>query len=255
MKSYRLVLEYDGSRFEGWQLQPGEHRTVQGVLGSALERLASGSARITGAGRTDSGVHAEGQVACVRVDTRLTPDELQRALNGLLPSDVAVLSAEAAPAGFDARRDAISKLYRYRIWNGARRSPLRAARALEVRGRLDLPAMRTAASALVGEHDFASFQAAGSDVGCSVRRLSRCEILGQAGGDLEIECEGSGFLRHMVRNIAGTLIEVAQGRRAADSIGALLAARSRSLAGPTAAAHGLTLVRVDYAPAEPPVSA
>lgn len=246
MGHFRLVLEYDGSGFEGWQVQPGEHRTVQGELIAALERISKGRVRVTGAGRTDTGVHAEGQVAGVRADTRLTPQELQRALNGLLPSDLAVLAAEAVSDTFDARRGAVSKLYRYRIWNGPSRSPLRASRALHVPQPLDLDAMRRAAAVLEGLHDFASFQAAGSTVECTERLLGRCELLGEPGGELVLECEGSGFLRHMVRNIAGTLLEVGLGRRTAESMGALLEARSRDLAGPTAAAHALTLVRVDY---------
>lgn len=246
MASFRLILEYDGREFEGWQTQPGDHRTVQDTLARALERITGRVARVTAAGRTDSGVHAEGQVASVHAETGLAPEALQRALNGVLPADLAVVSAVTAPVDFDARREALSKLYRYQVWNGTRRSPLRAARMLEVFGRLDLDAMRVAAAALVGVHDFASFQAAGSSVGCTLRELLRCEWLGQEGGEIALECEGTGFLRHMVRNIAGTLIEVGRGRRTPESLCALLASRDRGLAGPTAPAHALTLVRVAY---------
>jgi tRNA pseudouridine38-40 synthase len=191
-------------------------------------------------------VHAEGQVAAVQVSRDFSAEALKRALNGVLPKDVVVLAAEPVSERFDPRRGAVSKLYRYCIWNGPERSPLRSPRHLEVPQALDVAAMGVAARALEGRHDFASFQAAGSAVECTVRTLSRCQMLGEAGSELRIECEGSGFLRHMVRNIAGTLLEVGLGRRPQDSMPSLLAARSRDLAGPTAAARGLTLVRVDY---------
>ena len=247
MPTFRLVLEYDGRDFEGWQLQPGDRRTVQGTLSQAVARITGAPpGRLAGAGRTDSGVHAEGQVAALRVDTSLDAAALQRALNGVLPPDVAVVSVEVAPDDFDPRRGAVSKLYRYQVWNAPRRSPLRVARALHVPQPLDVGQMNAAGAALVGRHDFASFQASGSSVVCTVRDLGRCEWLGESGGDLALECEGSGFLRHMVRNLAGTLLEVGLGRRRADSIPELLSARDRGLAGPTAAACALTLVRVDY---------
>ncbi len=246
MGTWRLTLEYDGSGFEGWQRQPEGHRTVQAVLEEALSRLVGAPVAVTGAGRTDAGVHAEGQVASARFEARLAPGELRRALNAGLPEDVAVRALEPAPDGFDARRDARAKLYRYRIWNGPTRSPLRAPRSESVRVRLDLAAMRDAAGRLRGEHDFASFQAAGSSVVTTRRTLHRVDVLGRAGHAIRIEVEGDGFLRHMVRTLAGTLLEVGRGRREPGSMGAVLAARTRSAAGPTAAARGLTLVRVDY---------
>jgi tRNA pseudouridine38-40 synthase len=248
MPNFKLVLEYDGTDFEGWQVQPGASRTVQGVLADALERITGEAVRVTGAGRTDSGVHAEGQVASVRPETRLDAGELARALNGNLPRDVAVRAAVEVPDAFDARRCALSKLYVYRIWNGGQRSPLRARRALTVQQPLDVAAMARAGAHLVGEHDFSSFQATGSDVVSPVRRLTRLEVLGASGEEIRLEVEGGGFLRHMVRNIAGTLIEVGKGWRAAESLPALLAARDRGQAGDTAQARGLTLVRVDYPP-------
>jgi tRNA pseudouridine38-40 synthase len=239
------VLEYDGREFEGWQVQAGSHRTVQGVLLQALEQVTGRPARVTGAGRTDAGVHAEGQVASVRVETGLEPGALERALNGVLPRDVAIVSLARAPDGFDARRCARSKLYRYRVWNAPSRSPLRAWRSLFVPRPLDLEAMRRAGRSLVGEHDFSSFRAAGSAVQSSVRTLTRLEILGEPGGEILLEFEGDGFLRHMVRNLVGTLLEVGRGRREAASMPRLLAALDRTQAGPTAPAHGLYLVRVD----------
>lgn len=247
MPAFKLTLEYDGTGFEGWQVQAGGRRTVQGALEEAIGRVTGARAAVTGAGRTDAGVHAEGQVASAAVETRLPPAELQRALNAVLPEDVAVIGLAAAPDGFHARRDARWKVYRYAIWNGPQRSPLRARTHLRVGARLDLAAMRDAAATLVGTHDFASFQAAGSSVASTVRTLARVEVRGAERGDVAIEVQGSGFLRHMVRTLAGTLIEVGTGKRPPGSMPAVLAARRRAAAGPTAAARGLTLVRVEYA--------
>ena len=245
-RTFKLVLEYDGAAFEGWQKQPGGHRTVQGELIAALERLGTGALRVMGAGRTDAGVHAEGQVASVSMETALDAGTLLRALNGGLPRDLAVVSCEDAPPGFDARRDATGKHYRYRIWNGAVRSPLRRSRSHAVPRPLDLGAMAQAAAALVGTHDFACFQAAGSEVPHTVRTLRRCDVSGHSGAGVVLDLVGDGFLRHMVRNVAGTLIQVGLGQRGADTMPTLLAGRDRGAAGPTAPAHGLTLVSVAH---------
>jgi len=252
MPNFKLVLEYDGSGFEGWQVQPAGRRTVQGCLVAAVERICGGAPRVTGSGRTDAGVHAEGQVASVLCDTRLGPEELRRAINGNLPRDVVVISLESAPEHFDARRHASSKLYRYCVWNGPQRAPLRAARSYHVPAPLDRDAMVKAAGELTGPHDFACFQATGSGVGSTQRTIFRLDVLGEPGAEIVFEVEGSGFLRHMVRNVAGTLVEVGQGRRSSESMAALLEARDRGLAGPTAPPAGLSLVRVDYPDPLPP---
>jgi len=244
---YRLTVEYDGRRFEGWQLQPGERRTIQGALHEALRRVTGESARAVGAGRTDAGVHAEAQVAGVGLEREVDPHWLRRALNGVLPVEVAVVGCERVSDDFHARYDARSKLYHYRVWNGRDRSPLRSARSYWVRRPLDLAAMHQAAEALRGKHDFQSFRAAGSEVRSSVRTLHRVELAGQAGAAIELFVEGDGFLRHMVRILAGTLVEVGLGRRSPDTIPALLAARDRARAGRTAPPHALTLVSVNYA--------
>ncbi|MEE9607179.1 MAG: tRNA pseudouridine(38-40) synthase TruA [Myxococcota bacterium] len=246
MPTFRLTLEYDGSDFQGWQVQPVGRRTVQGALETALARISGQPVRAIGAGRTDAGVHAEGQVASFRSDASPEGDALRRALNGVLPRDVAVLAAERAPEGFHARRDARSKLYRYRIWNGPTRSPLRARYALGCQRPLDLAAMRRAASDLLGRHDFASFQATGSSVRTTHRTLTRCEVAGEAGDEVRVWVEGDGFLRHMVRSLVGTLLEVGRGRRPADCMTAILAVGDRRAAGPTAPAAALSLVRVSY---------
>lgn len=245
MTNFRFILEYDGTDFEGWQVQ-GPRRTVQGCLASALQTIVGVPVQLMGAGRTDSGVHAEGQVANARLDTRLDAAALQRALNGNLPDDVAVRAVDVVADDFDARRSSRSKHYRYRIWNHPVRSPLRGRRAWWVRGSLDLDAIRKAAPAFVGRHDFASFQAAGSEVRTTVRSLIRVEVSGAPRDEIVFDFEGDGFLRYMIRNLVGTLVEVGRGARGADEIGAILEARDRAAAGATAAAHGLTLVSVEY---------
>lgn len=247
MPTYCLTLEYDGEGFRGWQLQRGGCRTVQGVLEAAVARVTGQRVRVVASGRTDAGVHAEGQVASLQLGVDLEADSLRRALNGVLPRDVAVVGAARAPDGFHARRDALSKLYCYRIWNGSDRSPLRERRALCLRRPLDLAAMRRAAQTFEGTHDFSSFQAAGASVKSSVRRLSGLEVVGQSGGGVALLFEGNGFLRQMVRILTGTLLAVGSGRLVPEAMPGILAARDRSKAGPTAPARGLTLVAVRYA--------
>lgn len=253
MPTYRLVVEYEGSEFAGWQIQAGGEATVQGELIAAVERVTGEKGRLTGAGRTDAGVHAEGQVASLEIESEWQPERLLRALNGVLPRQVVVRALATAPADFDARRDATGKRYRYRIWNASMRSPLRSSRFAHIPKPLDVEAMKGAASRLLGEHDFSSFQATGSDVRTSVRCLRRLEVAGESGGEIHIIAEATGFLRYMVRNLVGTLIEVGQGRRTADSMTSLLEARSRFAAGPTAPAVGLTLESVEY-PEDRPLS-
>lgn len=253
-RRFRLVVEYDGSAFEGWQIQAGarDARTVQGELLEAVERVSGTSARIRGAGRTDAGVHAWGQVASLGVATKLAPERLRGALNARLADDVAILDCREAPAGWDALQAAQAKRYRYQIWNGPVRSPLREGHWAWIREPLDRVAMASAAEAFVGRHDFKSMQAAGSSVKTTIRRVMRCEISGESAGAMALEVEGEGFLRHMVRNLAGTLIEIGRGRWAPERAAEILAVRDRRAAGPTAPAHGLALVCVwdDLCPRE-----
>jgi tRNA pseudouridine38-40 synthase len=248
MATFKLMLEYDGTDFEGWQSQPSGHRTVQGTLEAVLARIAGGRVPVAGAGRTDSGVHAEGQVASAALATRLGAHELQRALNAQLPPDLAVVDVEEAPGGFHARYDARAKVYRYEVWNAPSPSPLRARRTWHRPLPLDVAAMAAAAAAFEGTHDFSALRAAGSRAGDPVRTLHRVAVRGSAGGLLWVEVAGTGFLRHMVRNLIGTLVEVGYGRRAVGAMTELLAGRDRGAAGPTAPARGLTLVRVEYGP-------
>ena len=246
MPNFRLTLEYDGADFEGWQVQSGAHRTVQGELETAIARVTGKRVRTVGASRTDAGVHAQGQVVSALIATELTPDVLQRALNGTLPADAAVVEAERVPDDFHARYSARAKLYHYQVWNRPTRSPLRAARFLSVARQLDVAAMSKAAEAFVGRHDFAALQGAGSEVDCTVRTVVRLEIESDASGEIAFWVEGHSFLRHMVRNLVGTLLEVGSGRRPVDSMAELLAGGDRRWAGPTAPAQGLTLMRVRY---------
>jgi tRNA pseudouridine38-40 synthase len=241
----KLVLEYDGTRYVGWQVQPNGP-SIQAEVERALATLHKGPRRVTAAGRTDAGVHALGQVASFPEAEPLPLAAYVKGMNALLPDDVAVRSASLEPDGFDARRSARGKRYRYVIENRETRAPLTRARAWQLFGPLDLGAMREAARHLVGRHDFASFQAADCASDHAVRDLRRLDVLGEAGGRVELVVEATAFVKHMVRNLAGTLIEVAQGRREASSMPALLAARDRTRAGKTAPPQGLFLEEVFY---------
>ena len=247
MRRIRLTVEYDGGDFQGWQVQE-RGRSVQGELEDAIEKVTQTRARVIGAGRTDAGVHARGQVAHFDSETRLRPLELLRALNAVLPEDVAVAAAADAPPDFHARFSALEKRYVYRIWGRSVRSPLARRQTWHVRGALDLAAMERAAQVLRGEHDFAAFRGApgGPPPGEStVRELAGLDLVRQ-GPELSIRAQGRSFLRYMVRNLVGTLVEVGQGRRSPEDVGAVLASRDRSRAGPTAPAHGLCLVGIRY---------
>jgi tRNA pseudouridine38-40 synthase len=245
-RTFRLVLEYDGRDFEGWQIQSGERpaRTIQGVVREALEAVTRNQARVRGAGRTDAGVHAMGQVASARVETTLSVEALARSLNGYFPPDLSVREVDEVPHGWDAMREARGKHYRYRIWNGRQRSPLRAGRFLWLREALEVDRMREAAQVFVGTHDFAALQGAGSSVKTSVRTIEALRIEGGPGTEIIFDVEGGGFLRHMVRNLVGTLIEIGRGRWEVGRAAEILASLDRQEAGPTAPAEGLVLVSV-----------
>jgi len=243
----KLVLEYDGTRYVGWQLQPNGP-SIQAEVERALETLHKAPRRVTAAGRTDAGVHALGQVASFFEREPLPLEAYLKGMNALLPDDIAVRAASLEPEGFDARRSASGKRYRYRIENGPTRAPLQRLVAWSFHRRLDVEAMRAAAVHLVGRHDFASFQAADCACDHAVREVRRCEVLGEAGGRVEVVLEATAFVKHMVRNIVGTLVEVGTGRRAPGSLPALLLAHDRTLAGATAPPQGLCLEEVFYLP-------
>jgi tRNA pseudouridine38-40 synthase len=248
---YRVTLAYDGTDFLGWQLQrPGRGRTVQGALEEALGRLAGGArVAVAGAGRTDAGVHALGQVASFDLPREMPAAELQRALNGLLPPDVRVLDAAPAPPGFHPRRSAVAKLYRYELDYGAAvQLPQRRRFAGFVPGPLDAEAVRAAAALYVGSHDFASLASAGGSARTTVRAVARSEAR-LDGAALVYEAEADGFLRKMVRSMVGGLVAAGRGAVSPEELSRALAARDRRAWPPPAPACGLTLVRVSYPPA------
>lgn len=250
MPAVKIVLEYDGTDYVGWQVQPNGP-SIQAEVERALATLHAAPVRVVAAGRTDAGVHARGQVVSFPVERPLPLTAYVKGMNALLPDDVAVREASLAPDGFDARRDARGKRYRYRIENLATRAPLSRRQAWQIFRPLDVAAMRAAAALLTGRHDFASFQA--SDCACdhAVRDLARLEVTGEAGGAVEVVAEATAFVKHMVRNLVGTLVEVGLGARPPASMTGLLAARDRTLAGRTAPPQGLVLETVFYGPEAP----
>ena len=248
MRSLKLTLAYDGTAYAGWQVQPGQP-TVQAALETALERITGRQVRAVASGRTDAGVHALGQVVSCAADCRLAVDPLRRALNANLPPDIRVLRVEDAPEGFHAIRSAVAKRYRYVLQDGPLPDVFLRHYSWFVPVRLDEQAMHRAARALVGTHEFSSFQASGGERASSVRTVG--ELIVRRVGDepshkVWVEIEANGFLYHMVRNIVGSLVEVARGSRAEDWLAQVLAAQDRRQAGRTAPARGLFLLRVDY---------
>ena len=244
MPTFKLVLEYDGTNYHGWQVQPNLP-TIQRALETAISRVAQHEVSVTAAGRTDAGVHALGQVAHFTTSARLSAEEWQRALNGLLPPDIAVQTVEEVPDTFHARFSAKSKFYRYRIFARVQRSALSRSKILHYPYPLDLDAMEVAARSLVGTHDFTSFQGSQTDNENPVCAVSKLTV-DRFGDEVIFEVEGNRFLKQMVRAIVGTLLEVGRGKLQAGAVAGILAAKDRTKAGPTAPAHGLYLVKVDY---------
>jgi tRNA pseudouridine38-40 synthase len=278
MRTLKLTIAYDGTAYAGWQLQPGKP-TIQGTLENAVAKVTGRRMSILASGRTDAGVHALGQVVGFRTESTLSPEVLRRAVNANLPHDIAVLDAAEAPEGFHPIRDAVRKRYRYTIHDGPVRNVfLRHFAWHYVFGRLDADAMRRAAAALLGTHDFSSFETSGAERKTSVRTIFDLSVerarAGQGGEErlgirdcgfgiqdesdaadgktaasqdfLTIEVEANGFLYNMVRAIVGTLVEVGRGSRPEAWPGEVLVAQDRRLAGPTAPPQGLCLVKVEY---------
>jgi tRNA pseudouridine38-40 synthase len=243
-RNIRLTLAFDGTAYHGWQIQKNS-LTLQGLLSEAIARITGETATVTGSGRTDAGVHARCLVANFLTESRMAPAQLVRALNGRLPRDFRVLSARHVHSGFHARRDAVSKVYRYQIYLGPIMAPHLRREYFHFPYPIDIAKMQSAARLFIGEHDFASFAKANNALLSTVRRIFRCELT-KRGNRLFFTVEGNGFLHHMVRNMAGTILEVGKGSITLDDFGELIIKRDRRLAGFTAPAHGLVLLKVKY---------
>jgi tRNA pseudouridine38-40 synthase len=249
MRTLKLILEYDGTGYCGWQRQRGDVAeaapSVQATLEAAVAAVTGEAPRVIGAGRTDAGVHALGQVAHATTRSRIPADRFPGALNAHLPADVRVLQAEDAPQGFHARFDAVSRTYRYEILNRPQPSALLRHRAYHIPEPLDVEAMGRALAPFAGRHDFAAYRGTGSPTRTTVCAVTAVECI-HRGSRVRFTITADRFLRHMVRMIVGTLVRVGAGRLAEDGPGAYLSDADNRRTGPTAPAHGLYLVRVDY---------
>lgn len=255
MKNFKLTVQYDGTEYAGWQVQPHE-QTIQSVIEEILRKLAPDSSRLIAAGRTDAGVHALEQVVCFRSGTKHSPDIIKNALNAQLPNDIHVLAAEHCDPDFNPRYDAGSKIYSYIIFNDTNISPFLHRFAWRVNYKLNIANMKKASENLLGRHDFSSFQASGCGAKNPVREILFIEIKKTKsmnfltfkiqGNFLVVTVEANAFLRHMVRNIVGTLVEVGRGKMTAADIKKILSLKNRGLSGPTAPAHGLFLQEIFY---------
>jgi len=248
--NFKLILQYDGTDFHGWQIQ-GELRTVQGELTRVLSLLESAKVNVHGSGRTDSGVHAQGQVANVQLQREMTPHKLRNAINGNLQSDLRVLFVDVVANDFHARYSAVSKTYHYRVVHGQVMAPFWVRYAHQEARLIDFEKMNECARLLLGEHDWTAFSAAQSDAESRVRNVTQLEIThgwdGRGHCDLlEFTISANGFLRYMVRSIVGTLLAVGRGEIDVATVARALATGDRDLAGATAPAHGLTLMNVQY---------
>jgi len=241
---WRIVVEYDGTDFSGWQRQDGQ-RTVQSVIEDAIRQMIGESVFVRAAGRTDAGVHADGQVASFDLAQVIPPHGMLRGLNSILPVDVALVEAEHAAPDFDARFSARGKVYRYTVWNHFVRSPRRARTAWHVRQVVDMEAIRQTAALLVGEHDFRAFRASDCDRRTTRRIVRRLDVDRQ-GSIITFEVEATAFLKNMVRILVGTLIDVGRGRIEPTTVARMLETGDRTAGGMTAPACGLTLLRVIY---------
>jgi tRNA pseudouridine38-40 synthase len=250
MRNLKITLAYDGFDFRGWQVQPGQS-TVQGLLGAAIERVTSERRLPQGSGRTDAGVHALAQVASCAVESPIPVANLVIALNDVLPPAVRVLAIEEASPDFHARASARAKAYRYRIWRDAICPPFVARYVYHHPYTLNESAMAAAAAAVVGEHDFTSFAAVDPERGREAQEVSNVRTVFSSawqreGEEMLYTVRGNGFLHHMVRNLVGTFLLVGKGSLRPEDMAGILQAKSRSAAGPTAPAHGLYLVSVEY---------
>ncbi len=240
----KLTIEYDGTNYSGWQLQSGQD-SIQARLEAVLERIFSTPVRVRGSGRTDAGVHARAQVAAFTLPRAFDAAELQRALNAILPDDIVILSVEAVNDSFDPRRHAIARVYEYRVLNQQWRSAFEQRCSWLIREPLDVNRMDAAAHIFLGEHDFAAFRTLGTDVKSTVRRVHTSEWR-REGALLTYRVEATSFLRHMVRTMVATMVEVGRGKTEPGLVAELLERRERSMAPAAAPPQGLFLVEVRY---------
>ncbi len=247
--NYRFLIQYDGSRYSGWQKQGNTDKTIQGKIESVLSKMTGGLVELHGSGRTDAGVHAYGQIANAHFQTDLSDTEIRDYLNRYLPEDIAVLKVSAAHPRFHSRLNAAKKTYCYRIRTNPLRDVFVRKYTYSIKGPFDVPAMRQAAQLLMGTHDFTSF--------CGNRRMKKSAVrtiyeirIDEMADELDLWFTGDGFLQYMVRILSGTLVEVGLGKRAADSMTEILNAENRDAAGVTLPAQGLALMHVVYT-AEP----
>ena len=248
--NYRLLIQYDGTDFHGWQVQENS-RTIQGELERVIGMIEGSEVKVVGSGRTDAGVHAEGQVANVHLERPFTPERLRSAINGNLWRDIRIMKVEKAPDEFHARFSAKQKTYIYRIVNAPVMSPIWRRFAHHEHRPLDVGRMNDAARLFLGEHDWTAFSSAQADGENRVRNVTDFDVSSQwderaSGSLIQFRITAKGFLRYMVRSIVGTLIEVGRGEKDSDTIQTAILSGDRSLAGKTAPAQGLTLLSVDY---------
>lgn len=245
MRNIRLLLQYEGTRYQGWQRQTSTGNTIQGKLEALLGRMCGEEIALQGSGRTDAGVHAKGQVANFHTECEMPLEDMMAYINRYLPEDIAVIGiAEAAPR-FHSRLNACGKHYVYRVINGSVPDVFWRRYALEVPEKLDMAAMRKAAAYLLGEHDFKSFTSAKKGNKSTVRRIDEIQIT-EDGNRISFSFQGTGFLHHMIRIIMGTLLEVGRGERDAESMPGLLEAKNREMAGALVSAKGLTLEEIYF---------
>ena len=244
-KNFKLIIEYDGSRYHGWQRQKND-LSIQGEIEKALKTMTAKRVAVIGSGRTDSGVHAEGQVANFECDTRLKPETLMNGLNSLLADDIKIKVCEQVSASFHARYDAKSKIYHYKILNRPTPAAIGRQYLWFIRKALNREAMRAAISHIIGSHDFKAFEGSGSPRQSSTRQVHSADLGAHEGGLLIFHIEADGFLRYMVRNIVGTLVDVGLEKLTPYDFKRILDCKDRSQASATAPAQGLTLVKVNY---------
>ena len=245
MSNFKITIEYDGSAYHGWQRQASD-RTIQGEIEDALKTMTGNSVSVTGSGRTDAGVHALNQAANFRCATSLTPEAFLKGLNSLLPEDIVITSCKMVSEKFHARYDVKSKVYHYRILNRLLPAAISRHYAWHIRKELDLSAMKEALSYIIGSHDFKAFEGSGSPRVSTVRCIINADLVKPDNDYLVLKIEGDGFLKFMVRNIVGTLVDVGFNKITPQDFKQILISKDRNLAGITAPAHGLFLIDVKY---------